>query len=573
VTRPILIATVLLLIPAAVSVLPGVQADTVELTNGNVLVGEITEESEEGIFLEVEGGRIFISHSQIRALHLDNPVRTALRRGRALRQKGRLREAEAALRQGLGQSPGSRALLKELAGTLAAWVRVRLAGGFLDHAAEILDRMPQSSGFAKERERLSGLLARRRGELDAARAGLAELKAKGNFSRARGVLLAALRAHPAGLRRHFRNLGDLHLRWGRGLAKQKLWDEAASRLWQAVSWNPHLARPVQGELVEAVLRDAHSRLLPAGRWPEAREAIRRAFDFYPGNRALGIAASAIIAERKGRGAEGLWQKALGLLSVPEAAPRTGDEEEDDRQILPGLVLTAPKDAAPRLVRVCGHHLRRTAERFGLGEEVLSRVRVSVEVLPRRPGGAEALPAWAGGETRVTMGEGGETKALIRAARDHPQLTTGVLPHEFGHLAFHVFAGAEADLPVWIHEGAALWSETRARQEHVSKMLGTHLGVETRIPLGEFLAMKGYPPGPADRRTMDLFYAWSFGFFHFLCEREGLAGIREFIGLLGSLPVETALASVWKFQSIPAMAREWASWARRRFPAPWEAESE
>jgi hypothetical protein len=83
------------------------------------------------------------------------------------------------------------------------------------------------------------------------------------------------------------------------------------------------------------------------------------------------------------------------------------------------------------------------------------------------------PEWAGGAADY------DTKS-ITSYLGSKDFTDTILPHEIAHLVFRDFVGFKGEVPLWLDEGVAQWTEEKKRQEvkKAVKELLTHNGLLT-----------------------------------------------------------------------------------------------
>ena len=93
----------------------------------------------------------------------------------------------------------------------------------------------------------------------------------------------------------------------------------------------------------------------------------------------------------------------------------------------------------------------------------------------------------------------------------------ILPHELGHIIFHEFVGLDADVPLWLDEGVAMFQE-KARRLGSDQVVKKAMENGQFIPLTQLTDMRLYKN--TDENTVQLFYAESASAVNFMITELG-----------------------------------------------------
>jgi tetratricopeptide (TPR) repeat protein len=546
------------------------RADTVLLTNGSEITGTVVQEDDEGLTVKVPGGHLRLSRSQVASVRWDDPAGRATRKAQTLWDRGFYKKAAVRLRKAFQSLGPNRRIEEALQSRVSARAETLLRQGRIEETRSFVSIAAGLPGW----DRGPGARLGARCNRDEARLRLA-LASPGIRA---SELFPALRAWPSRSKEFFARIGRLYTEQGRNLARQGRFEEGEILLRRALAYDPRLAPSMQKGVAD-ILRAS----LCLGRtWPTS-VSLRSWTNLYPADAGLWLFLG-IRLVREGRPKEAAKafdriegfprfpdpEALAGLLASPARLatqfPRIARPPKWPRG-LPTLWVHAPPTDQARLASVVRHHLLRLASRFGVAHESLPTA-LHVRVLADE---SDPLPAWAGGKCTFAHDDDGLPKVFIVARRTSPQLQSGVLPHELGHVVFRGITGYDADLPLWLDEGAALWSETMTRRSHMELLLGHFLAREQVIPFSAFLKADEKDLG-TDPKRIDLFYAQAFGLFTFFMSRHTP---RAFGNLLvhGRAVFLSALPGAGGASTIARLEQAWTAWARKRFPSPWKVDAE
>ncbi len=188
----------------------------------------------------------------------------------------------------------------------------------------------------------------------------------------------------------------------------------------------------------------------------------------------------------------------------------------------------------------------TIERFGfLIFPSWGRAKAKVTLFPTREAFLKYAYSqdWSGAWTWQVLqeGEDGQKRVSERAIYTYaeiPNLETSVLPHEVTHLVFREFFGFSQNIPKWLDEGVALWTEDVTPVEMEEIVYKSALTGEL-IPLELYFYIQEYPKNPA------LFYAQAYSLVQFLIKQYGIGQFIQFIKSLSlNNPLEASLLDVY-----------------------------
>ncbi len=136
----------------------------------------------------------------------------------------------------------------------------------------------------------------------------------------------------------------------------------------------------------------------------------------------------------------------------------------------------------------------------------------------------------------------------------------ILPHELGHIIFREFVGNRRKLPLWLDEGIASYLEKRFKRERL-------YAVKILFSFGFFIDLEELEKVNVHNLIMpDLFYCESASVIDFLLEVYGRDKFFAFSNALKELPESEdwskALFSVYKFDSLKQLNREWMAFLKR-----------
>jgi hypothetical protein len=127
----------------------------------------------------------------------------------------------------------------------------------------------------------------------------------------------------------------------------------------------------------------------------------------------------------------------------------------------------------------------------------------------------------------------------------------ILPHEIAHLIFREFVGLEWQLPLWIDEGIACWSEKKGMDARFA-MAQTLVTSERFISLQKLSQM-----GPEEITDADAFYSESASVIEFLYRSGGREKLIDYFRCLRDHEDWVfSLKKIYGFQNLSEMNRAW-----------------
>ncbi|GEM_PF-3055513 len=557
-------------------------ADTVELTNGNVLHGRVLRENEEGVELEVEFGTLFLPRSSIRSIKKSSPPVAYLERAQDLADDGNIQEALRLLAKAeaypalasRARAARERILLARVDALLAdgrlAWARNTLA--------VLADEGPLSPQAASRNDALQDADRRLQDDLD----DVPRLRQERRFRQAADILAAASRAHPSRRTTLLPRAAHAFLEAG-NLLLEKAPESAMDCYDRALRLHPGLFPAAGTRWREARLRRAR-RLLDDRKDPaRARRILRETLDLFPGDLRLRFAlARAAEADGDTTASSRLFAAVAGrpgafsparAREAREAARETLARAE--RTPLPGPTVHLTRQTfstphfdvlhrcstafASRLARACEHHLARIEAKLPSTGLLGAPWKKKAWILLFENGDAfrEASPSpeWATADSYAVLRGGKPLEYGIRLVKSPLAAAGPILPHEIGHVALQRLIGFREDVPLWFHEGFALWCETDLRKPFLRAWILDAAVSGRTLPFEDFLAAAGYPD-----TDVGLFYAQALSLMEFLEDRFSVDRAVEIArGGLG----DRLQAEAFGFQDASAMEEAWKRWVRRR----------
>jgi len=109
-------------------------------------------------------------------------------------------------------------------------------------------------------------------------------------------------------------------------------------------------------------------------------------------------------------------------------------------------------------------------------------RVKIYIYPDRSSFLKATdqPSWSHGMADYKAKE-------IASFIGSEDFLESILPHEMAHLIFRDFVGFEGEVPLWLDEGVAQWSEERKRQE-MKAMIGNLYRTDSLLSLEDLMKL-------------------------------------------------------------------------------------
>jgi hypothetical protein len=166
------------------------------------------------------------------------------------------------------------------------------------------------------------------------------------------------------------------------------------------------------------------------------------------------------------------------------------------------------------------------------------------------------------QAKWSHGVANAREKIIRTFPSAHGFFDSTLPHELGHIIFREFVGFQAEVPLWMDEGVAMYQEK-------AKRWGSHVIVaqamenDTFIPLPELSTMGLYRD--TDRAIIDLFYAEAASAMYFLISEHGKHRFVSFCQELqeGIRFDEALRRSYSRFDSMEEFNKAWVQYIRKR----------
>ena len=141
---------------------------------------------------------------------------------------------------------------------------------------------------------------------------------------------------------------------------------------------------------------------------------------------------------------------------------------------------------------------------------------------------------------------------------HPDLHQ-IMAHELTHfILFNVTKGMRVELPLWLHEGLAMY-EARQWNWHYRRIMAQTALTRSFLPLNSIKETF-----PEEKRLADRAYAQSFSLIAYIINNYGVDYLHRMISsLVTGLPPERTFYQVFGF-SLAEFERDWHIYLRRRY---------
>lgn len=162
--------------------------------------------------------------------------------------------------------------------------------------------------------------------------------------------------------------------------------------------------------------------------------------------------------------------------------------------------------------------------------------------------ATTQPSWAGGSAHIK--EKKISTFILEAG-----FFDSMLPHELGHIIFREFVGERDDLPRWLEEGVASYSE-KSRRFTAGKIVKLAIENKKFIPLTELSKIN--LSALQDKESVDLFYAESASLVYFLLTKFNRYNFIDFCNALKrGESFDTALHRGYpRFDNLADLDKQW-----------------
>ena len=135
-----------------------------------------------------------------------------------------------------------------------------------------------------------------------------------------------------------------------------------------------------------------------------------------------------------------------------------------------------------------------------------------------------------------------------------------LPHELGHIIFREFIGEQAEIPLWLEEGVAMYQEK-------AKRWGANKAVQSAIQNGQFISLTNLSRmrlyNQSDTPTVELFYAESASIVYYLISEQGQERFVAFCRKLKERHLfEQALKETYvRFNNLDDLNKAWLNYLK------------
>lgn len=158
---------------------------------------------------------------------------------------------------------------------------------------------------------------------------------------------------------------------------------------------------------------------------------------------------------------------------------------------------------------------------------------------------------------------GLANARIKEIRTYPSahgFFDSTLPHELGHIIFREFVGLDANLPLWMDEGVAMFQE-KAKRWGANKAVKKAIEDDMFIPLEELAAMR-FTAETSDE-IVNIFYAEAASVVYYMIVEQGESRFENFCRKLSDgMSFAEALDRAYpRFKGISDLNRQWVEYLK------------
>lgn len=229
---------------------------------------------------------------------------------------------------------------------------------------------------------------------------------------------------------------------------------------------------------------------------------------------------------------------------------------EDRNYFGGKTILQKAEATySRLSSAFGY-----SDRTWLGEK---RCRIFVYRTKRSYLKGTQRPEWSNASSSFA-----EEGPMVQGYLESPTLLEAELPHEIAHLIFREHVGIDnPEVPLWLDEGIALWSEGAADPSASRKICSLKNVVAEKAASDELIPLERLNevragmafPGWASQESVSLFYAQSYSLVNYLIHEYGQPRFAEFLKQLeAQRSVEDSLKKNYGvfFRDLSSFEKEW-----------------
>jgi len=134
------------------------------------------------------------------------------------------------------------------------------------------------------------------------------------------------------------------------------------------------------------------------------------------------------------------------------------------------------------------------------------------------------PNWSKGWSRLMIQRGKTSRAIWLVEQSSTSKLEPLISHEIAHLLFLEYLDFPKDLPRWLNEGVAIWSEESSRPIY-NRVITKAIKKGKFIPFETFFTLKQYP------KEKRLFYSQSSSIIQFLMRAYGSGEFLRFSRLI------------------------------------------
>jgi hypothetical protein len=161
---------------------------------------------------------------------------------------------------------------------------------------------------------------------------------------------------------------------------------------------------------------------------------------------------------------------------------------------------------------------------------------------------------AGGATTFNFQNGEVYDWKMEIQGSEQRILDSVLPHEINHTIFA--SHFRRPLPRWADEGAASLIEHDSERNRLREIHDRVMGTRRKIPLKSLLDIKNYPQDKQDVLTL---YAEGHSLADYLIQRSSKPQYVRLMAMAHEKGWETALRTLYSYQSVEALEKEWDQW--------------
>ena len=160
------------------------------------------------------------------------------------------------------------------------------------------------------------------------------------------------------------------------------------------------------------------------------------------------------------------------------------------------------------------------------------------------------PEWAAGEVNIR-------ERTIKSYTQGDDFFDSVLPHEMGHLIFREFVGYKKQLPLWLDEGVACFSESKSRPERL-RIARSLVWADMYIPLDDLTKINS----PDSIILPVIFYSQAASLVDFLLTSYGDENFLDFSRKIRDGEAwREVLKKVYGFETVAKMEEAWVEYLK------------